>query len=144
MPRVSIDLPDTYRFRTDIAVLLSHINYANHLCNTQVLALAGEARLRFLRSLGYASDLEIEGVGLVVADHAVQYRSEAFYGETMVIELDLRDFSRCGCDLVWRMSDLASGREVARGKTGLVFFDYATRTVAPVPAGLRARWPDGA
>jgi acyl-CoA thioester hydrolase len=33
----------------------------------------------------------------------------------------------------------SSQREVARGKTGIVFFDYAARKVAPVPANFRAR-----
>jgi hypothetical protein len=28
---------------------------------------------------------------------------------------------------------------VARGKTGIVFFDYSTRKTAPVPAAFRAR-----
>ena len=37
------------------------------------------------------------------------------------------------------MRELASGREVARGKTGIVFFDYAIRRPAPVPEGFRQR-----
>jgi 4-hydroxybenzoyl-CoA thioesterase len=38
------------------------------------------------------------------------------------------------------MAEAETGREVARGKTGIVFFDYRTRTKAPVPAGFRARF----
>jgi 4-hydroxybenzoyl-CoA thioesterase len=39
---------------------------------------------------------------------------------------------------VWRASDKASGREVARGKTGIIFFDYRKKPGA-VPAGFRAK-----
>jgi 4-hydroxybenzoyl-CoA thioesterase len=35
------------------------------------------------------------------------------------------------------MNDRSTQREVARGKTGIVFFDYETRKVAPMPAAFR-------
>jgi acyl-CoA thioester hydrolase len=37
------------------------------------------------------------------------------------------------------MNEKSSAREVARGKTGIVFFDYAARQVAEVPQKFRAR-----
>ena len=103
-----------------------------------MLGVVSEARLRFLKSLGY-TELDIEGVGIIVADAALQYRSEAFHGETMQVEMTATDFNEFGCDLAWRMADTETSREVARGKTGIVFFDYRTRAKAPVPAGFRAR-----
>ena len=87
----------------------------------------------------FSTELDIEGVGIVVADAAVQYRSEAFHGETLRAEMAPADFNKYGCDLMWRLSDVASGREVARGKTGILFFDYAARKPAGVPAGFLAK-----
>ena len=139
MPRIRIDLPDRFAFSTTIPLLISHINYGNHLDNAQLLGIVSEARLRFLKSLGY-TELDIEGVGIIVADAALQYRSEAFHGETMRVEMAASDFNAFGCDLVWRMSEADGGREVARGKTGIVFFDYRTRSKAPTPAGFRAHF----
>lgn len=40
---------------------------------------------------------------------------------------------------MWSMHEKSSQREVARGKTGIVFFDYASRKVALVPDGFRLR-----
>jgi acyl-CoA thioester hydrolase len=57
----------------------------------------------------------------------------------MVVDMAASDFSGKGCDLPWRMHEKLSQREVARGKTGIVFFDYAARKVAPVPASFRSR-----
>ena len=59
----------------------------------------------------------------------------------MVIEMTTTDFNKYGCDLVWRMSDQASGREVARGKSGILFFDYSARRPAHVPEGFLAKTP---
>jgi 4-hydroxybenzoyl-CoA thioesterase len=138
MARIQITLPAQLPFSTPIPILITHINPANHLDNAQLLGVVSEARLRFFKHLGY-NELDVEGVGIVVADAALQYRSEAFYGEVMVVEMGAADFNAYGCDLMWRMSDQASGREVARGKTGIVFFDYRAHSKVPVPEAFRRR-----
>ena len=138
MPRIKIDLPPRFVFSTEVPLYINHINYGNHLDNAAMLMLVSEARVRFFKALGWW-ELDVEGVGVIVADVAAQYRSEAFHGETMHIEFAASDFHDFGCDLVWRMSDLASGREVARGKHGIVFFDYQARSKARVPAAFIAR-----
>ena len=136
MARIQIVLPETFVFSTELPLYMSHINYGGHLDNALLLTVVSEARVRFFKSLGY-SELDVDGVGIVVSDAALQYKSEAFHGEIMVVQMTTGDFGKFGCDLLWRMSDKTSGREVARGKTGIVFFDYATRKIAPVPQGFR-------
>ncbi|RIX49606.1 MAG: thioesterase [Rhodocyclales bacterium GT-UBC] len=138
MPRIQIDLPERFTFATEIPIYIGHINYGHHLDNAALISLVSEARVRFFKSLGY-SELDVEGVGIVVADVAAQYRSEAFHGETLVVEMTANDFNKYGCDLVWRLSDKASGREVARGKHGILFFDYAVRKATAVPPAFIAR-----
>ncbi|MBL8436202.1 MAG: thioesterase family protein [Zoogloea sp.] len=138
MARVIIELPEHFLFTTDIPIYIGHINYGHHLDNAALIGLLSEARVRFFKSLDY-TELDVEGVGIVVADAAMQYRSEAFHGETLVFQIAPADFNKYGCDLMWRASDKASGREVARGKTGILFFDYTARRPAPVPEGFRQR-----
>ncbi len=139
MARVQIDLPEAFPFSTDITLYLSHINYGGHLDNALLLTVVSEARVRFFKSMGY-TELDVEGVGIIVADAALQYRSEAFHGEVMAVAMTARDFHPKGCDLVWRMAEHSSGREVARGKTGIVFFDYSQRKVVAVPPAFGARF----
>jgi 4-hydroxybenzoyl-CoA thioesterase len=138
MPRIQIELPDRFPFSTEITLYLSHMNYGGHLDNALLLTVVSEARARFFKSLGY-SELDVEGVGIIVSDAALQYRSEAFHGEVMVVSMGAADFGSKGCDLLWCMSEKTSNREVARGKTGIVFFDYATRKIAQVPENFRSR-----
>ncbi len=137
MSRVQIHLPETFPFSTEIPLYISHINYGGHLDNAMLLSVVSEARIRFLKSNGY-TELDVEGVGLVVADAALQYKSEAFHGEVMVVRMAAGHFSKYGCDLLWVMNEQTTGREVARGKTGIIFLDYATRKVARVPEKFRA------
>lgn len=135
MPRIKIDLPERFIFSTELAIYINHINYGNHLDNSALLSLISEARVRFFKALGY-TELNVEGLGIIVADAAVQYKSEAFHGETLVIAMTANDFNKYGCDLVWQISDQATGREVARGKHGIMFFDYSARKAALVPAAF--------
>lgn len=135
MPRIQIELPAQFPFATDITLYLSHMNYGAHLDNALLLTVVSEARVRYLKSMGY-NELNVEGVGIIVADAAVQYRSEAFHGEVMKVAMGASDFNKYGCDLVWQMTEATSGREVARGKTGILFFDYGPRKVVGVPEGF--------
>ena len=136
MARIQIRLPSHFAFSTDITLYQSHMNYGGHLDNALLLTLVSEARVRFFKSLGY-TELDIEGVGILVADAALQYRSEAFHGEVMVVRMGAADLGRKGFDLVWAMNERFTQREVARGKTGIVFMDYAARKVVPMPTAFR-------
>ena len=138
MSRVQIILPERFAFSTELALYIGHINYGGHLDNALLLTLVSEARVRYFKSMGY-TELDVEGCGIVLADAAVQYRSEAFHGETMRIEMAPANFHARGFDLVYRVSDRDTGREVARGKSGILFFDYARRKVMPVPEGFVRR-----
>ena len=138
MARLHIDLPASFRFSTEIQIYFSHINLGGHLDNAQLLTLVSEARLRFFKSLGY-SEGNVEGHRIAVGDMMVQYRSEAFHGETMCIGLEPADFNKYGLDLVFCVTDKATGREVARGKTGIVFIHPHERKAAPIPVPFLAK-----
>ncbi len=138
MARIQIDLPEQFSFSTDIPLYLTHINYGNHLDNALLLTVVSEARFRFFKSLGY-SEMDVDGAGILVADAAVQYRSEGHHGETMRVNMAATGFNKYGFDLVWRMDEAASGREVARGKTGIVFFDYNAKKMVSVPLRFAAK-----
>ena len=137
MSRVRLKLPDRFLFTTEIPLRVSDINYGGHLGNDAVLSLAQEARMRFLRSHGW-TEQDVTGVGIIMTDAVVVYRSEAFYGDVLTIDVAVADIGEIGCDFLFRMVNKASGREVARGKTGIVFFNYANRKPSSVPAEFRS------
>jgi acyl-CoA thioester hydrolase len=141
MAPVKLELPEQFVYSTELPIYISYINYGAHLGNDAVLALLQEARLRFLVAHGY-TELNIEGRGIIIADAVVVYRAEAFHGEMMRIDIALADFNRYGFDMFYRMTNQASGAEIVRAKTGIVFFDYTSRRPTPVPAPFRARWGD--
>jgi YbgC/YbaW family acyl-CoA thioester hydrolase len=140
MARIHLDLPDQFIFSAELTVRVSDLNYGGHVGNDTMLTLIQEARVLFYRSLGFANVTQFDGdVGQIIADAAVQYKSESFLGDVLLIEITVRDLTRFGFDMVYRVSERHSGREVARAKTGIVCFDYARRKVAPIPEALMTK-----
>jgi acyl-CoA thioester hydrolase len=139
MARIKLDLPESFVFSTDLQLYIGHINYGGHLDNAQLITLISEARVRFLKSMGY-TELDIEGLGIVVADHAIQYKSEGFHGETIRIQMQPQDFNQYGFDLFYRIDCLENPRELARGKQGIVFVNADTKKAARVPPVFESKF----
>jgi acyl-CoA thioester hydrolase len=137
MARLSIALPETYLYTVELPVRVSDLNYGNHVGHDSILTLMQEARIQFYRELGFKNELSFEGaVGQVIADAAVVYKSESFLGDVLSCQIAAADFNKYGFDLLYLLTNKATGKEVARGKTGIVCFDYNKRKVASVPQVL--------
>jgi acyl-CoA thioester hydrolase len=137
MARISIEFPDTYLFETEIVVRASDLNYGNHVGHDSILTLMQEARLLFYRKLGFKNELSFDGpVGQVISDAALVYKSESFLGDELVCRIAAADFHKYGFDLLYLLTNKETGKEVARGKTGIVCFDYDKRKIALVPEVL--------
>lgn len=142
MARVQLELPKDFGFATEVRIRVTDINFAGHVGNDTLVSLLQEARTNFLVQHGL-TDLDVFGAGLIVADLVVIYQSEVFQGELLKIEVDVGDFNRYGCDFFYRVTEKTSGREVARAKTGMVFFDYRERRVRPVPEQFHTLFEQG-
>ncbi|MFH0989012.1 MAG: thioesterase family protein [bacterium] len=57
---------------------------------------------------------------------AIQYRSQAHWGDQVSIDLAVTDFSSAACDIYYRLVNRMTQKEVARIKTGISFFDYSS------------------
>lgn len=139
MSRLSIELPSHFPFSTTLTVGIGDINYGGHMGNDAVLRLAHEARLRFLKSLGH-TEMDVHGCGIIMSDAAVVYRAEAFHGDELAVSVAVADFNKYGCDLLYAMVRKGDGTEIARVKTGIVFFDYQARKVTRAPAAFVSRF----
>ncbi len=139
MARVRIDPPEKIVFSTPIDVRLRDINTAQHMGNEAFLVAASEARARFIRKLGYV-ETDIEGTRLIMADSAIIYKSEVFYGQILNVEIGVSGFWECGCEFIYRMTIQDSGKLAALAKNGWVFLEKDARVKARVPEKFKARF----
>ena len=136
MARVEIELPATFPFATEIPVRIGDLNYGGHVGNDAILAIAHEARVRLLAARGWR-ELDVAGAAILMADAAIVYRAEGFHGMVLRVEVAVADLRSRSCDLVYRITDVASGAEIARVKTGIVFRDPGSGRIVSVPAPFR-------
>ncbi len=138
MSRVEITLPDKFLFSTNVPIRKSDINGGRHLAFHMVRSFTEEARTSFWKSLGY-SDGNANDIAVITADAAVIYKKQGFYGQTIKIEVGLAGFHTKGCDMIFRMSNLETGDEMFRAKSGILFFDYRQQKVVSVPEDFKTR-----
>ena len=137
MARIKLDIPAVFGFSTLLPVRITDLNYGGHVGNDTILTLIHEARMQFLRQAGY-SELNLEGVSLIMGDVAIEFRQELFYGDQLEVSVTATDFSRVGFDLYYKLEKVSGEYRVliAQAKTGMVCFNYQLRKVVAVPAGV--------
>ncbi len=138
MSRIKLELTDKFIFETEIPVRISDINTARHVGNDAFVSLIHEARVRFFENLGY-KEANIEGKALIISDLAVIYKSQSFYGDVLKFEINLTDFNKYGCDILYRCSNSETKALVLTAKTGIVFYDYNKNKVISIPEAFKLK-----
>lgn len=134
MARIKLDFSDKFLFSTTIPVRITDLNYGNHLANDKVLSIIHEARIQFFQHYGY-SELDFAGVSVIMGDVAIEYKNQAFYGDELLIEIGVQDFSRVSFDIIYKIS--TKDKLITKAKTGIVTFDYQQNKVVEVPQKIK-------
>jgi len=87
---------------------------------------------RFLKKYGF-SEKDVGGCGIIMVDAVIIYKSQAFYGDVLKIEITADDFGKIACDLIYRITQANNGKEIARAKTRIAFYDYQQNKTVPIP-----------
>lgn len=134
MTRIKIDLPDSFPFSTKIKIRITDLNYGGHVGNDSFLSLIHEARQQYLKFYGY-EELKFEGVGLIMADAGLEYKSELNYGDEVEIFVAAIDFTTRGFDLYYKIEIIRPDKNVlvCKAKTGMLCYDYNSKKVVSVP-----------
>ncbi len=135
MPRVKVSNPEQFIFSMERAVGISDLNYAKHLDSVAMVNVLHEARLQFLASLGF-TEANIFGLGMMVTDIAIDFRSESFAGDRLIIDVGVDDFNRYGFDIAMQVTNSALDTIVCQAKFGVVFFDFDKHQIAEVPSAF--------
>jgi YbgC/YbaW family acyl-CoA thioester hydrolase len=144
MNRIKIKLPGSFHFSTLLTIRITDLNYGGHVGNDSFLSLIQEARQQFLRSHGF-EELSFAGAGLIMADVAVEFKKELSYGDKLKISVAADDFDKLGFDLFYQLELVEETRLVlaGRAKTGMICFDYTTKTKVPIPEDVMAELKRG-
>jgi acyl-CoA thioesterase FadM len=136
MTRIKVALPAAFSHTVELPVRITDLNYGGHLGNDALLSLLHEARVQFLQHCGLTEFDAVTRLGTIMADVAIEYKGEAFYGDVLHCQLAATDLHKYGFDVVYWVKNQA-GKEIARAKTGMLLFDYSTRKLRAVSDEIR-------
>lgn len=139
MSGIKIDIPEgEARAVVRLPVRITDINYGNHLGNDSMVSMLHEARLQFLQQHGF-TEMDADGIGLIMKDIAVNFRSESFYGDELIISIWPDQISRASFQLKYKAICHRDDGEIliAEAQTTMVCYDYTNRKVAAMPTGLK-------
>ena len=139
MSRVKVDLPENFKFSTHIPIRITDINYGNHAGNQVFFELLHEARVRYLQQYNYG-ELNMEGVALIMADAAIEFKTELLYGDDVEISVAAADFTRVGFDLFYKLTVIRNGVYILAGKakTAMICYNYDLKKVVTLPEKVKA------
>ncbi|MBL7747340.1 MAG: thioesterase family protein [Chitinophagaceae bacterium] len=134
MARIKISLPDTFQFNCQIPVRITDVNYGGHVGNDAILSLIHEARMQYFSSIGY-TEMNVAGAGMIMADVAIEFKSELFYGDVLTVSVTAGEFSKVGFDIFYKLEKQGVEKTilVAAAKTGMVCYDYKMKKITAVP-----------
>jgi|SRR5437762_8993923 len=141
MARIKIELPVEFGFTAEIPVRITDLNYGGHVGNDTILSLIHEARMQFLSHHGYTTELNLDGVGLIMTDAAIEFKSELFYGEVVLASVAVSSFTKFGFEIYYKLEKSLAEKKllVAAAKTGMLCFDYSKKKIATVPEEVRRK-----
>lgn len=145
MGRVKIKFPtEKPLFQVIIPVRISDINYGNHMGNDSLLSIIHESRMQLLSQWGY-TELNAGGTALIMADVAIAYKGEAFYGDKLIVNIYVEELTDRSFDLLYHITTHRDGatKDIAHAKTGMLCFNYDTRKIDLVTEELKGRLING-
>ncbi len=140
MARVKLELPEVFSFTTTIPVRITDVNYGNHVGNDAILSIIHEARMQYLRSLGY-TEMDFGGAGMIMSDVAIEFKNESFYGETILASVAVGEVSKISFELYYKLEKETDAKKVviALAKTGMVCYDYELKKIIAIPQAAREK-----
>ncbi|MCG8470295.1 MAG: thioesterase family protein [Desulfobacterales bacterium] len=138
MARIKLDICSSHLFEYTLVVRVGDLNYGAHVGNSEMVGILHDARIALLEAMGLTEgDLGDGKTGIVMDDLVVNFRAEAFLGDKLVVGCSFTDVSQAGFRLCYHV--MRDGKTVAVAETGLVGYNYNSRSISFLPDVFKQR-----
>lgn len=132
MDRIKIQYPEKTIYRQATRVRINDLNTANHLGFDSLVGILNDASAGFFNANGIERG-NPGGAGVIYTDLLVNYLKEAFYGETLQIEVAVGDVGSKGLNLLFKVNSTEADKVIALAQISVLFFDYQNRRTIGIP-----------
>jgi len=121
---------------TKFEIRVGDINYGGHMGNDKALLLFHDARIRFLKTIGCTEKDIGNGTGIIMTEAHVYFLKEIFLHDILSASVSVSDVSTAAFAVNYSFTRESDGKEVLKGSTKILAYDYQRQKVARIPDGL--------
>ena len=129
----------SFRFFQPIEVRYSDIDAQHHVNSACYFTYMEQARAAYLKVLGLWAGDDFNAIGIIIADQSCSYKHPIRFGQRVEVGVRTTDFGNKSLQMNYLIRDRDDQRELARGKTILVAYDYLAAKSISVPAAWKQR-----
>ena len=126
---------DLFRFSITLEVRWRDVDALNHVNNAVYFTYLEQARLHYLRELGFAPTNPTD-IGIIIAEACCRFKSPLRLGEQVIIRARASDLRRSSFVFEYRIEG-EDGRLAATAHTIQVCYDYGRQEPIPIPVQWR-------
>jgi acyl-CoA thioester hydrolase len=130
-------LPE-FKFFHTLEVRYADIDSLNHVNNATYFTYMEQARVRYLQAVGIWDSTRPERGGIILADEGCTFIEPVTFGQVIKVGVAATRLGNKSFALEYSLMDEATGREVARGRSVQVAYDYAAHRSVRLPERWRA------
>lgn len=85
--------------------------------------------------------MKFAGVGMIMSDVAIEFKSELFYGDVIQASVTCGEISKVGFELFYKLEIKKSDKTIIAviARTGMVCYDYSKKKIVAVPDEARKK-----
>lgn len=130
---------EDFKFTLDVPVRYADVDSRGHVNNAMYIRYFEEGRMHYMNEVAGFPLTEIADTDIIILDMHCDYISPSYHGEIMKVHARISRLGNKSMEMLYLITDKASGRTVAEGSSILVAYDYSTRKTMPVPDSFREK-----
>jgi acyl-CoA thioester hydrolase len=126
-----------FRFYHPIEVRYGDLDPQGHLNNAKYMTYMEQARIHYVKHLGLWDGGSFLSIGFILAEAQITFKASVTFGQAVQVGVRVTRLGNKSLDMVYRMEDAQTGKELASGSSVLVTYDYQSGKTMPIPARWR-------
>ncbi len=126
-----------FKFYHPIEVRYADLDPQGHVNNAKYLTYTEQARTQYVRHLGLWAGGSFLEIGFILADVHMTFKSPITFGQAVRVGARVTQIGNKSFRMEYCLEDAADGKELARGTSVLVTYDYHTGKTISVPEEWR-------
>lgn len=129
---------DEYRFFHPVEVRWADVDSRGHVNNGRYFTYMEEGRAHYFQQLGIWDGKDLDQWGSVVAETSCTFIEPLYFGQVVTVGVRTTRLGNKSMEMAYSLRDQASGREVARGVSIQVAYNYDLAQSVRIPDRWRA------